>query len=206
MTSGPHQRRIDSSPTFLTLFVLAKVPIKVSYCRRLRAEQIAYLDPSRLICHLTSTCRMRPLLIDMNFSPSLVHLTAHPPVLPTHVASAYLTPPPLSSSGDTSPDDVKFWRVFLPLSERTHEIEALVFGAEGEGGGGGGLGDEFVVEVLVRGRNNDRQITVASGSRRRGVERSLGGWSTAKGGPVPLESLESLKSAFRKVSTAEKVR
>lgn len=149
---------------------------------------------------------MGHLLIDTSFSTSLVHLTAHPPVLLTHIASAYLTPPPFSPSGDPSPEDIKFWRVFLPLSERTHEVEALVFGAEGEGGGGGGLGDEFVVEVLVRNRSNDRQIAVASGSRRRGVERSLEGWNAAKGGPVPLESLESLKSAFKKNALVDKVR
>ena len=151
-----------------------------------------------------STSRLRPLLLDTNFSPTLTHISTYPPVLLTHIASAYLTSPPSSSSSsDPSPDELKFWRIFLPLSERTHEVESLVFGPEGEGSGGGGA-DELVIEVFVRGRGGgDRDV--ASGTRRRGVERSLEGWSVPKGCPVPLENLESLKGAFRKSVVVEKV-
>lgn len=86
-----------------------------------------------------------------------------------------MPPPPLST-----PE--KFWRVFLPIVERHYEAEKLVFGPNGDGFGG----QEFVVEILIRG---------ADGSgRRRGVERMLEGWSGEA--PCGLNVLVGLKGLW----------
>jgi elongator complex protein 5 len=137
--------------------------------------------PSRLIVHGLQTCKLAPLLIQPAFSPSLICLLSRPSVLITHLAREYLTPPPPVSS------DAKFWGVFLPVSERDHECERLVFGSDGEGSGST---TEFVVEVLVRGLHGS--------GKKRGVERSLEGWCSSEGGVCELTKLESLKTLWRK--------
>ncbi|KAL0951112.1 hypothetical protein HGRIS_007849 [Hohenbuehelia grisea] len=156
------------------------------FLSRLMSIIRARSNTSRLILHLTTPCSLLPLLIQTSFSPSLVQFIAHPPVLLTHLATAYLTPPPPHTP------EPKFYSVFLPFSERAYETDRLVYGPDGEGSGGLG---EMVVEVLVRGGNEG---TV----RRRGVERSLEGWSTEKG-PCDLFSLESLKGLQKSKSVAE---
>ena len=90
--------------------------------------------------HTLAPNALLPILTQTRFSSSLTHLTAHPTALLTHIAAAYLTPPP-----PLSPPE-KFWGVFIPIAERHYESEKLVFGPGGEGSGQ----LEFVVEVLVR--------------------------------------------------------
>ncbi|KAI0662772.1 hypothetical protein C8Q70DRAFT_1043127 [Cubamyces menziesii] len=141
---------------------------------------------SRLILHVLAPSPLLPIVSQTRFSPSLTHVITHPTVLLTHLASAYLTPPPPLSAPE------KFWGIFIPISERHYESEKLVFGTGGEGGGL----QEFVAEVLVRGG--------ADGSgRRRGVERSLEGWSPSLGGPCELRELEALKSLWSRKPTSE---
>lgn len=89
-----------------------------------------------------------------------------------------MPPPPLSPLP-------KFWSVFLPVSERIHDTESLVFGPNGQGSGNA---SEFVAELIVR----------EGGGRKRGVERVLEGWSTALGGPCDLVALESVKPFTKK--------
>ncbi|KAI5124685.1 hypothetical protein M0805_004293 [Coniferiporia weirii] len=170
------------------------------FLSRALASVYSRKDSSRLICHLTSLSALLPLLKQPNFSPALTHLTAHPPALLMHIATAYLTPPPSRSSDAFAPEHLKFWSVFAPLAERAREVEQLVFGTGGEGGAGGGPSDELVVEVVVRARGGDAPFSNAlpNSARRRGVERVLEGWCAAKGGPVELEELESLKGVWRK--------
>ena len=140
--------------------------------------------PSTLTLHVLHPSALLPLLTQTSFSPSLTHIISHPPILLAHLSTAYLTPPPPSSTPE------KFWGIFIPISERGYESEKLVFGSGGEGPGGGEKG-EFVVEVLVRGGGE---------GRRKAVERVLEGWSGLKGGPCELMSLDSLKSIWtRKV-------
>jgi len=115
------------------------------------------------------------------FSSSLGCLLARPTVLIMHLAREYLTPPPPASS------DAKFWSIFLPVSERANDCERLVFG---NGGDGSGSTTEFVVEVLVRGFQGS--------GKKRGVERTLEGWSSSEGGACKLTKLESLKTLWRK--------
>ena len=79
-----------------------------------------------------------------------------------------------------------------------------MFGSD-EHAEGGSLPDEFVVEILVRGRSADVPIVPGSG-KRKGVERLLEGWSASRGGPVPLEELDSLKSVWRKKPLSQPVR
>ena len=136
--------------------------------------------PSRLVLHGLQTCKLTPLLIQPAFSPSLICLLAHPSALLVHLAGEYLTPPPPASP------DAKFWGVFLPVSERNHECERLVFGNDGEGTGST---TELVVEVLVRG--------LQGSGKRRGVERTLEGWSSSEG-VCELMKLENLKGLWRK--------
>ncbi|KIM85277.1 hypothetical protein PILCRDRAFT_96413 [Piloderma croceum F 1598] len=140
--------------------------------------------PSTLTLQVLYPSPLLPLLTQTLFSPSITHIISHPPILLTHLSTAYSTPPPPSSTPE------KFWGVFIPISERVYESEKLVFGPGGEGPGGGEK-VEFVVEVLVRGGGD---------GRRRAVERVLEGWSVQKGGPCDLISLDSLKSIWtRKV-------
>ncbi|KAG6879706.1 hypothetical protein C0992_012554 [Termitomyces sp. T32_za158] len=129
--------------------------------------------------------QLTPLLIQPTFSSSLVQLIAHPVVLLTYIAKEYLTPPPPSTP------KAKFWNVFLPLSERTHDVERLVFGINSHGEGSGAV-TEIVVEVLVRGGEG----------RKRGIERELEGWSVTDG-PCEITKLESLKGVWTKKTVAE---
>jgi len=134
---------------------------------------------ARLILHTQSPSAFIPLIASTTFSPSLTHVIAHPPCL-LHYLSAELNtpPPPLSPSP-------KFWSVFIPVSERIHDTEQLVFGAAGEGSG---HPSELVIEVIAR-----------EGGRKRGTERVLEGWSNATNkGSCELSALESLKDLMKK--------
>lgn len=137
--------------------------------------------------HVLAPCPLIPLLTEVRLSPSLIHLKAHPPVLLTHISTAYLTLPPPQSPPE------KFWSVFAPLSERHHECEKLVFGTDGEGSGGG----EIVVELIVRNAGG-------SGSKR-GVERVLEGWVSSTGTACQLQELESLKALWKKKAIVQEV-
>ncbi|KAJ7169934.1 hypothetical protein C8R46DRAFT_1162644 [Mycena filopes] len=133
-------------------------------------------SPSRLILHALSPSPLISLLTQPGFSSSLTQVIAHPPALLLHLSTEYLTPPPPLSS------EAKFWAIFLPVSERVHESERLIFGTDGDGTGDA---EELVIEVIVRGD--------AEGSRRRGVGRTLEGWSLTRG-PCPLADIAALKS------------
>lgn len=96
-------------------------------------------------------------------------------------------PPPLSP-------EAKFWGVFIPISERDRDTEALIFGHGGEGSGGH---REMVVEVIARGG-------AGTSGRRRAVERSLEGWDIDQGQSVDLSQMSSLVSIWqRKVFVQE---
>lgn len=145
-------------------------------------------DASRLILHVVAPSDLIPILTHTGFSSSLVHLTAHPAVLLTHIATAYLTPPPPRSSWE------KYWGVFLPIAERYHESERLVVGSNGDGSGG----RQFIVEVLLR-------ASSVSG-RGRGVERVLEGWLTDEGNiPCELGNISCLNSLNTRNTIVEKV-
>ncbi|KAI8995579.1 hypothetical protein BD414DRAFT_479937 [Trametes punicea] len=162
----------------------------VSEAARLLSEFLSIVlergGTSRLILHALAPCPILPILTQTRFSSSLTHLIAHPTALLTHLASAYLTPPPPLSAPE------KFWSVFIPISERHYESERLVFGPGGEGSGL----QEFAVEVLVRGGAD-------SSGRRRGVERVFEGWSPSLGGPCELRELDSLKVLWSKKPASE---
>ena len=100
-------------------------------------------------------------------------------MLLNHIATEFLMPPPPLTPLP------KFWSLFLPISERVHDTEQLVFGADGEGSGNQ---TEFVVEAVAR----------KSNGRDRGVERVLEAWSTIQGGPCELTSLGSLSHLLKK--------
>jgi hypothetical protein len=74
----------------------------------------------------------------------------------------------------------------MPVSERIHDTERLVFGLSGEGSSSPA---EFVVELIVRD---------GAGGRKRGVDRALEGWAVAAGVPCELSSLQSLKHLMTK--------
>lgn len=123
---------------------------------------------------------MKDVLVQTRFSAPLTSLTVYPPVLVMHVAAEYMTPPPPLSSAE------KFWGVFMPIAQRQHEAEKLVFGE-----GGRGCGDEeVVVEVLVRGADDM--------GRRRGIERVLEGWKITSASACELSQLESLKPLWKR--------
>ncbi|KAI0757049.1 hypothetical protein C8Q80DRAFT_1265032 [Daedaleopsis nitida] len=177
--AGPLNVIVDSADTLLSDLS------SVAETTRLLSEVLAIVrsrgGSSRLIIHALSPSPLLPILTQTRFSPSLTHLTAHPPALLTHLSTAYLTPPP-----PLSPPE-KFWGVFIPIVERHYESEKLVFGPGGEGRGP----QDFVVEVLVRGGADGL-------GRRRGVERVLEGWHPTVGGPCELRDLESLKGLWAK--------
>ncbi|KAI0318978.1 hypothetical protein OF83DRAFT_1163171 [Amylostereum chailletii] len=137
-------------------------------------------SPSRLILHLTSPTPLLTLLLSPRLSPSLTHITAHPPTLLAHLAHTQFTPPP----PHTSPE--RFWSVFSPLASRAWEVERIVYGPGGVGSGGGH--DEGVFEVLVRGPGTGE-------GKRRGAERLLEGW-TRSCGVCELTELKSLSSVW----------
>ncbi|KAF7964855.1 hypothetical protein HWV62_2115 [Athelia sp. TMB] len=130
---------------------------------------------------------LAPMLSSTSFSKSITHVLCHPPILLTHLASAYLTPPPPLSTPE------KYWGVFIPFSERAYESDKLVFGPNGDGGGGTVKG-ELVVEIIVR---------AGGEGRRRAVERVMEGWADAKGGPCELSAMDSLKSIWHRKSVVE---
>ncbi|KAG8219852.1 hypothetical protein J3R82DRAFT_830 [Butyriboletus roseoflavus] len=144
-------------------------------------------QPSVLILHLL-LCPLLPILTQTHLSATLTHIIAHPPSLLTHIASSYLTPPPPAGSAD------KFWTVFIPVSERVRESEALVYGPEGSGtctGGGEDL-PEFVVELILRGAEG----------RKRGIERTIEAWNGIN--PEHLQKLDSLKSIWSQSGSLDK--
>ncbi|KAJ7619082.1 hypothetical protein DFH06DRAFT_1106349 [Mycena polygramma] len=175
--TGPLDFVIDSVDT------LASDTGSVSETYRFLHELMSLIrarsNPSRLILHTLSPSPLIPLLCQPGFSSSLTHVIAHPPSLLIHLSAEYLTPPPPLSP------EAKFWSIFLPISERVHESERLVFGAEGEGTG---EQDELVVELLVRGDGGQ-------GLRRRGVDRTLQGLSLTRGA-CSLEDMVTLKSLW----------
>ncbi|KAI0778133.1 hypothetical protein BD413DRAFT_667505 [Trametes elegans] len=183
--AGPLNVIIDSVDT------LASDLDSHAECTRLLSELLFIVrtrgGPSRLTLHVLAPSPLLPLLTQTRFSPTLTHLTAHPPALLAHLATAYLTPPPPLAAPE------KFWGVFIPIAERHYECERLVFGPAGEGG----APPEAAVEVLVRGAAAD------GAGRRRGVERVLEGWSPAAGGPCELRELESLKALWTKKPISE---
>ncbi|XP_006454383.1 hypothetical protein AGABI2DRAFT_182359 [Agaricus bisporus var. bisporus H97] len=96
-----------------------------------------------------------------------------------------ISPPPISP-------DVKFWSVFIPLSERTHEVDLLSFGPHGEGSG---CGTEIVMEILTRGNNSQ--------SRKRVTERTLEGWDSIHSQPCAVSDLQALAPLFLQKQAAE---
>ena len=130
---------------------------------------------------------MRDALVQTRFSAPLVSLTAYPPVLVMHVAAEYMTPPPPLSSAE------KFWGVFMPIAQRQHEAEKLVFGEGGRGSGS----EEVIIEVLVRGADDT--------GRRRGIERVLEGWKILSTSACELSQLESLKPLWARRPIAHQV-
>ena len=153
------------------------------------AHPSARAAPSRLVLHLLSPTPLLPLLLPPRVSPSLTHLTAHPPSLLTHLSTTQFMPPPPSTPAPA------FWRVFAPLAARTWEVERLVYGAGDEGAGSGW--NETVVEVLLRGPG----AGVGEG-KRRGAERVLEGWVSGKG-PCELAQLDSLKKIWTRKASDE---
>jgi elongator complex protein 5 len=142
---------------------------------------------SRLVIHTNGLTTLHALLSTTRFSPSLLSVAAYPIAILDHLASSYLTlPPPLSAPA-------KFWRVFLPLAERQHDVVRLVFDRDGEGSNGS---SDFVIEVLVRGGDGP--------SRRSGsAQRELAGWSA--NGPCDLNALKAIQHLFTKTTPKEEV-
>lgn len=166
-----------------------------------------------LVLHLILESRLLSLLKQPAFSPSMTHLSAHPPALLTYIATEYLAPPPASSQSApaSDPATLKFWSVFAPLVEpaRARDVEALVFGVQDWSVSGQ---EETVVEVLIRSQSGEHatiggaSAMLATGKqRRRAVDRVLAGWCAAKGGPCKLEDLDSLKGLWRRDVTFNKV-
>ncbi|KAJ8702665.1 hypothetical protein PTI98_001364 [Pleurotus ostreatus] len=80
---------IDSVDTLTSDFGSDAETIK--FLRELASIVASWPSPSRLIIH---TITPQPILVQSSFSPSLTHITVYPPVLLTHLATEYLTPPP----------------------------------------------------------------------------------------------------------------
>ena len=144
---------------------------------------------TNLVLHVVQTHESKDLVTHLgqtSFSPSLVLHTAYPTSLLLHMSTNYMTlPPPLSP-------EPKFWSVFLPISGRQHDIDAIVFGGEGSGSH---VTEEFLVETIIRdGKNGSR--------RKRAVERSLQGWKSPNGF-CELKDLSQLGGLWgsKKVST-----
>ncbi|CAK5280245.1 unnamed protein product, partial [Mycena citricolor] len=172
---------IDSVDTLLS--DIGSVAETYKFLHRVLCLIRARPSPSRLILHGVAPCALLPLLTQSTFSSSLTHILAHPPSLLLHLSTEYLTPPPPLSP------DAKFWSVFTPISERVYESENIVFGADRDGAGGTG---EFVCELVVR-------VDSGDGLRRKGVERSLIGWSLA-GGPCLLSTVHVLKPLWTRTA------
>ena len=152
---------IDSLETLLS--DIGSVSTTVTLLKKIRKRQ-----NTNLILHVVESHESKVLVTSLSqtsFCPSLVLHTAYPTSLLLHISTNYLTPPP-----PLSPEP-KFWSVFLPISERQHDIDAIVYGGEGSGSH---VTEEFVVEAIVRGGQNGSR-------RRRAVERNLRGWKSANG-------------------------
>ena len=168
---------IDSLETLLS--DMGSVSTAVTLLRKVKEWQ-----NTDLILHVVQSHETKDLIAHLSqtsFSPSLVMYTAYPASHLLHISTDYMTPPPPLSS------EQKFWSVFLPISERQHDIDAAVYGGEGSGSH---VTEEFVVETIVRGGQN--------GSRRkRAIERNLRGWKPPNGfcGLKDLSRLEGLWGA-----------
>lgn len=131
-------------------------------------EKVRKRQNINLVLHVVQSHGSKDLVAHLSqtsFSPSLVLHTAYPTSLLLHISTNYMTPPPPLSS------EPKFWSIFLPISERHPDIDAIVYGGEGSGSH---VTEELVIETIVRGGQN--------GSRkRRAVERSLRGWKSPNG-------------------------
>ena len=152
---------IDSLETVLS--DIGSISATVTLLKEIRKRQ-----NTKLILHVVESPESKGLVAQLNqtsFSPSLVLHTAYPTSLLLHISTTYMTPPP-----PLSPEP-KFWSVFLPISERQHDTDSIVYGDEGSGSH---VTEDFVVETIVRGGQN--------GSRRkRAVERNLRGWKSPDG-------------------------
>lgn len=189
-TSPQTRKRSDS-------FTICSEPFPLAFVRRvcLQRRAISKLthrgvspEPSVLVLHLLP-CPLLSLLTQTSLSSTLTHVIAHPPALITHLATAYFAPPPPAGPAE------KFWGVFIPISERAHEIQRLVYGPDGNGTCTGAENDvkEFVVELIIRGSGAE--------SRKRTTQRTLEAW---KGdAPASLEKLECLLSIFSRKQVSE---
>ncbi|KAF7306973.1 hypothetical protein MIND_00490100 [Mycena indigotica] len=176
--SGQLDVIIDSIDTLCS--DIGSVSLTYKLLREILTLVRARPDPSRLIVHAVAPSPLVALICQPAFSPALTHAISHPPALLIHLATEYLTPPP-----PLSPDP-KFWGIFRPVSERVADTERIVFGANGEGSSNN---NDFVLEVITRG----------DGDRRRGVERTIQGWSRLRGA-LPLETLPALTSLMSKTT------
>ena len=151
---------IDSLETLLS--DLGSLSATVTLLKQVRKRQ-----DTNLILHVVGAHESKDLVANLSqtsFSPSVVLHTAYPTSLLLHISTNYMTPPP-----PLSPEP-KFWSIFLPISERQHDIDAIAYGSEGSGSH---VTEEFVVETVIRGQNGSR--------KRRAVERSLRGWKSPNG-------------------------
>lgn len=177
--SGPTTIVIDSLDT-LSSDINSKTEAYKLLC------QVRSLPSVRLIIHainppVGSSLDLLPIITQTSFSSNLTHIIAHPTALILYISSNYLCPPPPLSPAP------KFWSIFIPISERYHEADKLVFGA---GGSGNSVNDdELIVELLVRGGSTD------GGRKKRSVERTLHGWNSIRG-LCELKYLESLSSLW----------
>lgn len=150
-------------------------------------SQIRSISSTRLIIHTvhppttSSSNSILQLLTQTSFSPSLTHIIVHPTSLLLHIAADYMCPPPPLSQPP------KFWSIFIPVSERHLDTAKLTFGPNGSGNSVNG--EEFAVELLIRGGSSD------NGRKKRIVERTLQGWCTEKG-LCELKDLRSLQSLW----------
>ncbi|KAH9486887.1 Elongator complex protein 5 [Psilocybe cubensis] len=174
--SGPINIIVDSVDTLLE--DIGSVSETYRSLSKLYAVAKVHSD-IRIILHSQSPSPLLPLITQTTFSPSLSHAIVHPPALIAHLTTEFLLPPPPISPLP------KFWSVFIPVSERVHDTERIVFGPAGQGSGST---LELVVELIVR----------EGAGRKRGVERVLEGWSLALGGPCALSDLESIMDLTKK--------
>ncbi|KAF8922492.1 hypothetical protein CPB85DRAFT_1450478 [Mucidula mucida] len=149
------------------------------FIRDLKEFIVSRSNDSHLTLHIQGPSPLLPFLIQTSFSSSLNHLIVHPPALFHYLATEYLSPPPPASP------EVKFWGIFIPVSERISDVTRIVYGTGGEGSGGS---EEFIVEVVSRGGEN--------GGRRKAVERVLEGWDIKQSLAVELAEMSSLKALF----------
>jgi len=209
MISGLPPRHTTSS--LRSLHICELVNVRLLPLRRFGSLDFTFSfisEPSTLILHLTLLSNLLPLVQQPSFSPSLIHISAHPPALLPYIASEFLSPPPSPSSSPTDPTALKFWSVFTPLTQpsRSGEVEALVFSQRDRPAG---AQDEIVVEVLTRAHSGElstlggASASMHTGARRRAVERVLEGWNAVKDGPCKLEDLTSLKSLWRRNAVVE---